>query len=157
MDDVAFARALHVLAVVHWLGGVAMVTLVLLPALRRLSSAADRLDAFEAIEGRFVTQVRWSVALAGLSGVWMTWRLDAWDRFLQPGYWWMHAMVLLWALFALVLYVGEPLILHAWLRRCAALDPEGTMVLLLRAHRVALAAAAVTILVAVLGAHGALY
>ena len=31
MDDVTVARALHVLAVVHWIGGVAIVTLVILP------------------------------------------------------------------------------------------------------------------------------
>jgi putative copper export protein len=35
MDDVIIARALHVLGVVIWIGGVAMVTMVVLPALRR--------------------------------------------------------------------------------------------------------------------------
>jgi hypothetical protein len=42
MDDVAIARALHVLAVVIWIGGVAMVTMVVLPAGRRRSCAARR-------------------------------------------------------------------------------------------------------------------
>ncbi|MFG1462162.1 hypothetical protein V5F77_04610 [Xanthobacter sp. DSM 24535] len=37
MDDVAFARALHVIAVIHWIGGVAFFTLVLLPLARSLS------------------------------------------------------------------------------------------------------------------------
>ena len=36
MDDVAIARALHVLAVVLWIGGVGLVTTALLPALRRM-------------------------------------------------------------------------------------------------------------------------
>ena len=36
MDDVTIARALHVLAVVLWIGGVGLVTTVLLPLLRRL-------------------------------------------------------------------------------------------------------------------------
>ena len=35
MDEVAFARTLHVLAVVVWIGGVAMVTLIVLPAIGR--------------------------------------------------------------------------------------------------------------------------
>jgi hypothetical protein len=26
------------------------------------------------------------VTLAGLTGLWMTWRLDAWWRFTEPGY-----------------------------------------------------------------------
>jgi uncharacterized membrane protein len=35
MDDLAVARTIHVLAVVLWIGGVAMVTTILLPAVRR--------------------------------------------------------------------------------------------------------------------------
>jgi hypothetical protein len=42
MDDLAVARALHVAAIVIWIGGVAMVTTVLLPAIRRLKGAAER-------------------------------------------------------------------------------------------------------------------
>ena len=49
MDDVAVARALHVLAVVIWIGGVAMVTTVVLPAVRGGELGADRLAAFQAI------------------------------------------------------------------------------------------------------------
>ena len=157
MDDVTIARALHVLAVVHWIGGVAMVTLVILPALARFAAPERLLDLFEAIEGRFGGQARWSVTLAGLSGFWMTWRLDAWDRFATPGYWWMHAMVAVWTLFTLILFVAEPLFLHAWFRRRAERDPDGTAALVLRAHRVLLTVAAATILGAVLGAHGLLY
>lgn len=157
MDDVTIARALHVLAVVHWIGGVAMVTLVILPALARLAAPERRLDLFEAIEGRFGGQARWSVTLAGLSGFWMTWRLDAWDRFATLGYWWMHAMVAVWALFTLILFVAEPLFLHAWFRRRAERDPDRTAALVLRAHRVLLAVAAATIVGAVLGARGLLY
>lgn len=35
MDDVVIARALHVLAVVIWIGGVAIATTIVLPAVRR--------------------------------------------------------------------------------------------------------------------------
>ena len=44
MDAHVLARVLHVLAVVHWIGGVAMVALVILPQLRALP-AADALLA----------------------------------------------------------------------------------------------------------------
>jgi uncharacterized membrane protein len=157
MDDVTVARALHVLAVVHWIGGVAMVTLVILPALSRLDLPARSLDLFEAVEGRFGAQARWSVTLAGLTGWWMTWRLDAWERFAEPGYWWMHAMVAVWALFTVILFVAEPLFLHAWFRHRAMHDPDGTAVLVLRAHCLLLALTVVTLVGAVLGAHGMLY
>jgi uncharacterized membrane protein len=156
MDDIAIARALHVLAVVHWIGGVALITLVILPAIRRRVAPGERLALFEAIEGRFAGQARVSTALAGAAGFYMTWRLDAWDRFAEPGFWWMHAMVAVWALFTLMLFVAEPWFLHRWFHQRAARDPEGTFALVQRLHGVLLAASAVTVAGAVLGAHGML-
>lgn len=156
LDDLALARAIHVLAVVHWIGGVSLVTLVILPAVTRLSEPARRLAVFEEIEGRFSRQARVSVTLAGLSGFYMTYGMDAWARFAEAGFWWMHAMVLLWAIFTVVLFVAEPLFLHAWFRRRAERDPDGTIALVLAGHRVLFAASALTIAGAVLGAHGVL-
>ena len=34
MDDLALARAIHVIAVLFWIGGVGFVTWVIMPALR---------------------------------------------------------------------------------------------------------------------------
>lgn len=157
MDDVTLARALHVLGVVHWIGGVAMVTLVILPAVARLAGSGRQLELFEAVEGRFGAQAKVSVTLVGLTGFYMIHRLGAWDRFLAPGFWWMHAMVMLWALFTAVLLVAEPLFLHAWFRRRAERDAAGTLRLVARVHVVLLTLSAITVLAAVLGAHGMLY
>lgn len=41
MDDFVFARVVHVLSVVLWIGGVAMVTLVLLPVLKQMASPKE--------------------------------------------------------------------------------------------------------------------
>lgn len=157
LDDLTIARALHILAIVHWLGGVSMVTLVLLPGLIRTVPAAERLALFEQIEGRFAAQARISTLVAGVSGLWMTYRLAAWDRFVDPGFWWMHAMVAVWAIFTIVLFVAEPLVLHRWFHDRALRDPDGTFRLVRRLHIVLLTLSAVTIAAAVLGAHGALY
>ena len=46
-------RALHVIAVVLWIGGAGMVTTILLPAIRRAHARPDRFAAFHAIEARF--------------------------------------------------------------------------------------------------------
>jgi hypothetical protein len=154
MDALALARALHVVAVVHWIGGVAMVTTVILPAVAARAAPAERLALFEAVEGRFAAQARVSVTLAGLSGFWMTWALDLWDRYADPAFWWMHAMTALWAVFTVILFVAEPLFLHDWFRRRATADPEGTFRIVLRGHRVLLALAALTIGGAVYGVHG---
>jgi uncharacterized membrane protein len=154
LDDFAIARAVHVLAVVHWIGGVTFVALVLLPASARHSEPSRRIAAFEEAEGRFSFQAKISVTLAGLSGFYMAWRLDAWDRFLHAQFWWMHAMVLVWAIFTFILFIGEPLFLDAWFRRRAARDEKGTLTLILRAHWVLLSLGALTVAGAALGAHG---
>jgi uncharacterized membrane protein len=64
MDDVVIARALHVLAVVIWIGGVSMVTTVALPAIRRGALGGDWLQALSAIEHRFAWQARIAVVIA---------------------------------------------------------------------------------------------
>ena len=69
MDTLLIVRALHVLAIANRIGGVSIVTLVILPSLTRSVSTSGRLDLFELIEGRFA----------------------------DPSYWWMHAMVTIWA------------------------------------------------------------
>lgn len=156
MDAFTLARALHVLAIVHWIGGVAMVTLVLLPGLIRAVPAGERLALFEMIEGRFGRQAKISTALAGASGLWMVWELDLWAGFADPARWWLGAMLAVWALFTLVLFVAEPLVLHRWFHARSLRDPDGTFRLVLRFHRLLLALSLVTVAGAVLGAHGAI-
>ena len=64
MDDLTVARAVHVLAVIHWIGGVAFVTAVILPAIAAFEEPSRRLALFEAIERRFSAQVKVSVPMA---------------------------------------------------------------------------------------------
>jgi uncharacterized membrane protein len=87
MDDIAIARALHVLAAVLWIGGVAFVTAVLFPAIRGFKAPEERLALFDRIERRFASQATFWVAAGGASGFYMVLRLDLWSRFLEAGYW----------------------------------------------------------------------
>ncbi|HLZ64672.1 MAG TPA: hypothetical protein VKQ29_00510 [Aliidongia sp.] len=154
MDDVAIARALHVLAVVVWVGGVAMVTTVFLPLVRRSQGAAERLALFDAVEQRFIGQARVATIVVALTGFYMVWRLNLWDRFSDARFWWMHAMVCVWALFSLVLFVLEPLILHRLLHRRALASSDATFALLHRAHWLLLGLSLVTVFAAVAGSNG---
>lgn len=148
------ARVLHVLGVVLWIGGVAMVTTVLLPAVARLKHGAERVEWFEAIEGRFARQARWTTLLTGLSGFYMLDYLHAWHRYTQAAYWWIAAMTVVWAVFTLMLFVLEPLVLHRWFRARAARHPEKTFALIRVMHWILLLASLVTVAGAVAGAHG---
>lgn len=154
MDDVAFARALHVLAVVVWIGGVAMVTLVVLPTIQRGELGADRIGAFKAIERRFSWHVRIAVLLVGLTGFYMLDRLDLWNRFRSAEFWWMHAMVAVWTLFALLLFVVEPLAARRWFDAEASRRQDVVLRRLRRSHSLLLGLSLLTIFGAVAGSHG---
>jgi uncharacterized membrane protein len=154
MNELAITRALHVLAVVLWIGGVGFVTTVLLPAVRHFKTPAERLAFFDAIERKFAWQARATTLLAGLTGFYMTEQLDLWSRFSMSAYWWMHAMVAVWTLFTIMLFIAEPLVLHRLFHERVKADPEATFLLIERMHRVLLIAGLITIFGAVAGSHG---
>lgn len=154
MDELTLARVLHVIGVVVWIGGVSMATTVALPAVRRGLLGEDRLAAFEAFEGRFVWQARTAVIVVGLSGFYLVERLDLWDRFADGRFWWMHAMVGVWSLFVLLLFLIEPFVLHRYFPAWARRDPERAFAVLHYVHVVLLALAFVTVFGAVAGSHG---
>ncbi|HLW91798.1 MAG TPA: hypothetical protein VKS78_10915 [Roseiarcus sp.] len=153
MIDVVFARALHVLAVIHWIGGLAFVTLIILPVAATRPDPAEGLSLFAAVEGRFSAQLRFSIPLAGAAGLWMTYRMDLWDRFADPHFWWMSAMVGLWLFFMAMIFVIEPL-LHGRFERRARSDPASAFRRLMSLHFVLLALATLTALGAVAGSQG---
>ena len=154
MIEMGLARVLHVLGVVLWIGGVAMVTTVILPAVKRLASADDRIALFESIEHRFAWQARVTTLVTGLSGFYMIHRLNAWERFTLPSFWWMHTMVLVWVLFTLMLFVLEPLVLRRLFLRQAAINPQRVFAVMQFMHWVLLMLSLVTIAGAIAGSHG---
>jgi len=156
MDDVTIARAVHIVFVVLWIGGVGFVTTVLLPAIRGLKASDERMAFFHAVERRFAWQARISTGLVGLTGPYMLARLDLWVRCLYGASWWMHAMVAVWLLFTVMLFVAEPLILHRWLFARAEAEPEATYRLVEWLHRILLIVSLITVFGAVAGSHGLL-
>ena len=155
-DSLTLARAVHVLALVHWIGGVFVVTTIVLPHARRMADAASALTAFETFERRFARQARVSILLAGLSGLYMLYELDAWQRFRDPAFWWLDLMVGVWVAFATMVYVLEPLYLHDRFRQFAMAEPWRAFSLAFHLHAFALAVSTMAIAAGMLGAHGAL-
>jgi uncharacterized membrane protein len=156
INDFAVARALHILALVHWIGGVAMVTTIVLPRARALVDAHAALAAFEAFEGPFAVQARFSILLAGLSGFYMLNKLPAWTLLLDPAFWWLTLMVVVWAVFALMVFVLEPFVVHRLFHDYALRDKHRAFSLAIRLHALALTLSCVAIVAGVLGAQGAL-
>jgi uncharacterized membrane protein len=154
INDLAIARAIHVLAVVVWIGGVAMVTTVILPMVRHAQTPAEGQVLLDTVGRRFIWQARIATLLVAASGFYMVERLDLWDRFRTIAFWWMHAMVLLWLIFTLVLFIGEPLAARAQRKKGSPPASKGRLSLMQWLHWILLVLSAITVLAAVAGSQG---
>ena len=154
MNDLAIARALHVLAVVIWIGGVAMVTTVILPMALRARTTREGQTLLEAVERRFIWQARIATLVVAASGFYIVDRLQLWDRFRSIEFWWMHAMVLLWLIFTILLFIGEPLAGRIRRGHGSQLASKGRLSLMQWLHWAVLVLSAITVLAAVAGSQG---
>ena len=154
MEYFTLARVIHVLAVVLWIGGVAMVTTVIIPAVKRMKSKENKVDTFEIIEGRFSLQAKITTVITAITGFYMINELDAWDRYLDPKYWWVTAMTIVWLLFTIVLFILEPFVLNKLYKKYAAQDADKTFAFIQKFHWVLLTLSLITIVGAVAGSHG---
>ncbi len=149
-----FARALHVIGVVLWIGGVAFVSTVLIPSLNNINDSTNKLELFEQLEGKFSFQAKLTTLLTGISGFYMVEVMNAWDRYQQLQFWWMHLMTLIWIVFTLVLFVLEPLFLHQWFHEQAVKNSAKTFSLVHTIHKILLALSLLAVFGAVAGVHG---
>jgi uncharacterized membrane protein len=131
--------------------------MVLIPALRNPSLKTEQLSIFNVIENRFASIARIAVILAGLSGFYMAYQMNAWGRFLEAQYFWMHAMVLIWLMFVVALFVIEPF----FIKNHGRMVKDGHNIENLKktqlVHIVLLVLSLMTIFISVLGAHGFFY
>ena len=131
-----------------------MVTTVLIPAMAQMNSASERTGFFARIDSRFAPQARFTTLLVGLSGFYMVHVLEAWSRFAELRFWWMHAMVFVWLIFTLMLFLVEPLVLRRRLSNTADRDPAKTFRRMQRMHWILLSISLVAVAGAVAGSHG---
>ena len=78
---------------------------------------------------------------------------DLWDRFAQPVFRWIHAMVAIWVVFTVMLFVAEPLFAHRWFLARARMKPIETFRLIERMHWFLLAVSLMAVLGAAAGIH----
>ena len=157
MIDISIARIVHVLGIVVWIGGLSLITTVIMPAVKKLKTAEERIDFFEKVEKRFAIQVRIATVLVGLSGFHMVARLKAWDRFLDVSYWWMYAMVLMWLIFTIMIFILEPFFLKKKMMQKARENPEEAFNKMFKMHLHLLLLSIITIIGAVAGSRGWLF
>jgi len=148
------AKAAHILVIVLWIGGVGFVTTVLIPAIKNSNNQNSKLSLFVELEGKFSLQAKILNVVAALSGLYMLYYLNAWNRFTQANYWWMHLMVFIWFLFFIVLFILEPIFLHKWFERIAQTNNLKALSILHIMHIILLLLSLVTIYISATGSHG---
>lgn len=154
MEYITLARVIHILSVILWIGGVSMVTTVLIPGIKKMKSKEDQIKFFETIEGKFALQAKITTLITGLSGFYMMYKLNIWNRYFDLRFWWIHAMTMVWVLFSLILFVLEPLVLHRAFNKYAQKNPEKTFSIIHKLHWILLTISLITIAGAVAGSHG---
>jgi uncharacterized membrane protein len=154
MENLTLARVIHIFAVILWIGGVAMVTTVIIPAVKKLKSKEEQIKTFEEIEGRFALQAKITTLITGITGFYMMYELDAWERYFDYRFWWIHAMTFIWVIFTLILFVLEPFVLHKLFKKYAEKNPLRTFSIMHTAHWILLLLSLLTTAGAVAGSHG---
>lgn len=157
MYDLWIARIVHIIGVILWIGGLAFVTTVILPTIKKFKSKEEKIDFFEKVEHKFAVQSRITTLIVGLSGLHMVARLKAWERFLDISYWWLHLMALIWLIFTLMLFVLEPFFLKKRLMEKAKIDPDAVYRKMYKTHLHLLLLSLLAIIGGVAGAHGWLF
>jgi len=153
-DLFVIARSMHVLAIIFWIGGVAFITTVLLPALNKMIAKEQRVTLFEQLEHKFAWHAKVATIVTGISGYYMLDFLNAWQRYQDIHFWWLHLMTLVWFIFTLVLFVLEPLFLHRWFIEHAKKDSDKTFARLQRMHYLLLSLSLLAVFGAMAGSHG---
>ncbi len=157
MNAYTLARIIHIVGVVLWIGGVAMVTTIIIPMARKAKNSTSGVEVMKQVEHRFAAQARITTLVTGLSGFYMLYVINGWARYLELKYWWIHAMTLVWLFFTLMLFVLEPLVLHKMFDKKAKENPQSALNFMYRFHWVALIISIITIVGAAAGAHGWLF
>lgn len=147
--------AVHVLGVVVWIGGVAFVTMIVFPMIMRMEDSFEKVLFFQGIEHRFAGIAKGSVAVVGLTGVWLLYLTGQWRILFSTAGIGPTLMVLVWAFYLFVL-LFEGRIFRMIFGGRAGQDPEKIFPLLSRFHWVVLGLSLVTVGVGVWAGHGGL-
>jgi uncharacterized membrane protein len=95
--------AVHVLAVVIWIGGVAFVTMIVFPMIMRMEGSLEKVIFFQGMEHRFAKIAKTAVFIAGLTGGWLLYITGEWEILFTAQGIGPTVMLVVWTLYVLVL------------------------------------------------------
>lgn len=119
-----FLHIIHLLTVIIWIGGLAFVTTLVLPAAIKTEDPLQKVLQFQRIEHRFAPLARVYCAVTGITGFAMIF-IMGWHKmiFTQEGAA-LLIMTAVWVFWAVMLFGLEPIIIKRMLDRMAKKDPN---------------------------------
>src|SRR3990172_13132200 len=93
----------HVIGVVLWIGGVAFVTMVVLPMIMRMENSLEKVLFFQGVEHRFAKIAKTSVLVVGVTGVLLLQITGKWSVMFKASGIGPTLMGVVWLFYVLVL------------------------------------------------------
>lgn len=150
---VSILTALHVFGVVIWIGGVAFVTMIVFPMLTKMENSLEKVLFFQGIEHRFARTAKVSLAVVGLTGLWLLYDTGEWRMLFSMAGIGPTLMLAVWSFYLLVL-LFEAKIFGILFSGKEGQDADKVFVLLSRFHWVVLGLSLLAVGVGVWAGHG---
>ncbi|MCG6551565.1 MAG: hypothetical protein L7F77_04505 [Candidatus Magnetominusculus sp. LBB02] len=100
---IAALTAVHVVAVVVWIGGVVFVTTVVFPMIMRMEDSMEKVIFFQGTERRFAKIAKICVVIAGITGALLLQLEHRWSSLFSLDGIGPTLMLLLWTMFVFML------------------------------------------------------
>jgi len=117
------SAALHVIGVVLWIGGVAFVTLVLLPLIHAMEDPLQKALVFQGAEHRFARIVRGVLAVVAVTGLFNLHAKGLYSLMATPAGWWLDLMIGVLVAYALLIFGLEKALFKRIFKDAAKMDP----------------------------------
>lgn len=100
---ISLLTAIHVTAVVLWIGGVAFVTIIVFPMLLRMDDPLEMVLMFHRIENKFALHAKIYVAITGATGFWIMHLKYGLSDFFKSETFGISSMLAAWTFYLLIL------------------------------------------------------
>jgi uncharacterized membrane protein len=144
--------AIHVIAVVLWIGGVSFVTVVVFPMIMRMDNSLEKVLFFQGTEHRFAKIAKTCVVVVGLTGGYLLHLTGEWKGLFTMVGIGPTIMLLVWSFYVLVL-LFERNIFKAMFKGEAQHDTQKVFVRLTVFHWVVMGLSMIAIGIGVYAGH----
>lgn len=106
---------IHLLTTILWVGGLAFITILILPMVVKMPDALQKVLLFQRIEHRFAPIARYYTAIVGASGFVMFYLMDLQGVVFEKEGRFLLFMIIIWIFWVIMLFGLEPLIIKKML------------------------------------------